>query len=416
MFDLITRYTNNEQPRLNEAETNCAILINLLSGGRSGFQVGALFESCGVTVIPLLECTGSSKTKNDRLAELAQIIESGGYVIIAGGDGTASWGMEVIEQCCVHHDLAFPFVVLYPIGTGNDLSRSIGWGNKQPSLKRSAVETLLHKYRKRLDEGSCSTLDRWGLRWTFTDPSNTNTVWGRGLPKNFLCYVSVGYDARIAYEFEIDRQGQDDDVVTTAASNHMVYVYHGSKELFSPMPPLTSEDVRLWVDGEEVELPEGTRSLKILNINSAMNGLFCWGTSPSNPNELQEWTPPRLDDQKMEVVTTNGLKNMLGYRLNYSHAHRVAQTKHVVWEIMREMEIQVDGEAWIQKPCRLEFFLRDQIPVLIGKYGCRGVEEEVLTIQSDPSSVLGAVRKQRISRLSALACKQLGLETQESTI
>lgn len=395
-------------------ELNCALLVNLKSGGRTGQAVGDLFQSFGVTVIPLLETILSSPTRDARVEELSLIIRNGGHIIIAGGDGTACWGIQVIEECCKQHQLTYPFVSTFPLGTGNDLSRCLGWGNTQPVLKQSAVETLLHKYCKRLNEGSVSVLDRWGLDWQFTDPTKTNTCWGRPLPQNFLCYVSIGYDARIAYEFEVDRQNAEESFIAkrkdadqlppphSPAKNQMVYVYHGAKEFFSPMRPLTREDVRVWVDGEEIELQPGTRSLKIMNINSAMNGLFCWGSSNSKKNELQNWSAPRLDDRKLELMSTSGLKNMLRFRLNYSHAHRIAQTRHIVWEILREMEIQIDGEAWVQKPCRLEFFLRDQIPILVGKFGCRGLHEDLTQIHSKADPSLAEKRRQWVSSLDTL--------------
>jgi len=401
---LFSRKKSETPTELTDEERNCALLVNLKSGGRAGETVGELFANCGVTVIPLLETTQSSPTRDDRLQELGAVIQNGGHIIIAGGDGTAAWGIQVIGECCQVHELDFPFVTTYPIGTGNDLSRCLGWGNKQPALKLSAVETLLHKYCKRQREGSVSVLDRWGLDWQFTDPTNTNTCWGRPLPQNFLCYVSIGYDSRIAYEFEVDRQNAEASF-NSAAKNQAVYVYHGAKEFFSPMRPLTRDDVRVWVDGEEVELQPGTRSLKIMNINSAVNGLFYWGSASSSKRELQTWHAPRLDDGEMEVISSTGLKSMLGFRLNYGHAHRIAQTRHIVWEIMREMEIQVDGEAWVQKPCRLEFFLRDQIPVLVGKFGCRGVHEDVAQIHKKPaeSKEIAEKRRQWIADLDTLA-------------
>lgn len=404
MMRFVQRRKSKEPKKINlsNSERNCALLVNVKSGGRTGQIVGDLFTQCGITVIPLLETIQSSSTRASRLEELSTVIQNGGHIIIAGGDGTAAWGVQVIEECCEEHNLEFPFISTYPLGTGNDLSRCLGWGNKQPALKQSAVETLLHKYCKRLKEGSVSVLDRWGLNWQFTDSTNTNTCWGRPLPQNFLCYVSIGYDARIAYEFEVDRQ-KSEESFNSPAKNQMVYVYHGAKEFFSPMRPLTRDDIRVWIDGEEVELQPGTRSLKLMNINSAMNGLFCWGSSTSRKNELKEWSPPRLDDGKVEVMSTGGVKNMIGFRLNYSHAHRIAQTRHVVWEIMREMEIQVDGEAWVQKPCRLEFFLRDQIPVMIGKFGCRGVHDDVQEIhQKSKDAALGESRRKWVKDLDTL--------------
>lgn len=392
---------------LTEAETNCAILVNTKSGGQKGEDIGNHFRTMGISVFPFHEFVQPA-TSDARYRELSEVIEDGAHIIIAGGDGTNVWGTQVIEECCIRYDLNYPFVCLYPIGTGNDLSRSLGWGNKQPPVQLASCEKMVKNYAEGLGDDHITGLDRWGIHCSFTDKGNTNNCWGRPLPKNFLCYCSIGYDARIAYDFEVERQ-KNPERFTSQQSNQMAYIYHGTSEFFSPCKPLTSEDVRIWVNGEEMHLPDNIRSLKLLNINSAANGVFFWGSTPSTSDEpCKEWTPPRLDDGKLEMVGSQGARALVGFRVNYGHAFRLAQTKHVVWQILREMEMQVDGEAWIQKPCTIEFFLRDKIPTIVGKTGPRGVDEEISLLQKSgtTSPEVGLKRRETIQNLEEIACRK----------
>jgi diacylglycerol kinase (ATP) len=48
-------------------------------------------------------------------------------VIICGGDGTIPWVLS--ELLALDVDLTSVIIGIIPIGTGNDFSRSIGWGS-----------------------------------------------------------------------------------------------------------------------------------------------------------------------------------------------------------------------------------------------------------------------------------------------
>lgn len=53
-------------------------------------------------------------------------------VVVSGGDGTILWVVGLVMQMGIDiNDLAF---AINPIGTGNDFSRSLGWGF-QPLIK-----------------------------------------------------------------------------------------------------------------------------------------------------------------------------------------------------------------------------------------------------------------------------------------
>jgi hypothetical protein len=49
-------------------------------------------------------------------------------VVVCGGDGTVGWVLNTIEDCRHLLNCPSPAVAIIPIGTGNDLSRQLGWG------------------------------------------------------------------------------------------------------------------------------------------------------------------------------------------------------------------------------------------------------------------------------------------------
>lgn len=48
-------------------------------------------------------------------------------IIICGGDGTIIWGVEECHKAGLNFEKLL--IACLPIGTGNDFSRTIGWGS-----------------------------------------------------------------------------------------------------------------------------------------------------------------------------------------------------------------------------------------------------------------------------------------------
>ena len=181
----------------------------------------------------------------------------------------------------------------------------------------------------------------------------------------------------VAWKFEQERR-QHPDRFNNQIKNQVMYVKHGFTEFFKPSEPIT-DFVDVIIDNDSVKLPQACRSLKIININSAMNGCFFWGSGKSRDFEYQQIHPPRLDDSKIEVMATRGVHDMLQHRVNLTHAQRLAQTNDVLIRFKKipstGIALQIDGEAWIVKQkCTLHVQIHDKLPVVIGYNSPRGVQ------------------------------------------
>ena len=62
-------------------------------------------------------CGGGGESGDDGVPECV--------VLVAGGDGTIGWALNTIDA--LHLDPA-PTIALLPLGTGNDLARTLGYG------------------------------------------------------------------------------------------------------------------------------------------------------------------------------------------------------------------------------------------------------------------------------------------------
>lgn len=75
-------------------------------------------------------------------------------LLVCGGDGTVGWVLSTLDQLGW---AAYPPIALLPLGTGNDLSRAMGWGGTHSDEPLAEVLAAVQT------ETSVTHLDRWRL-------------------------------------------------------------------------------------------------------------------------------------------------------------------------------------------------------------------------------------------------------------
>ncbi|EEE68333.1 hypothetical protein OsJ_26615 [Oryza sativa Japonica Group] len=145
-------------------------------------------------------------------------------VMVAGGDGTVGWVLGCLGDLYVQNREPIPPVAVIPLGTGNDLSRSFGWGASFPFGWKAAAKRSLYK----AIFGSVSCLDSWHIVVSMPERGDEEeeldfphslrnlgecTFYDDGtaegeLPETVSCfdgvfynYFSIGMDAQVAYGF-----------------------------------------------------------------------------------------------------------------------------------------------------------------------------------------------------------------------
>ena len=79
------------------------------------------------------------------------------FLLIAGGDGTICSVMNYVRTLPAWTHTNPPFAII-PLGTGNDLSRALGWG--ESAEEQINAQDLLLEYVKK---GKQELLDRWRM-------------------------------------------------------------------------------------------------------------------------------------------------------------------------------------------------------------------------------------------------------------
>ncbi len=79
-------------------------------------------------------------------------------LLVCGGDGTAGWILGALAKLRMNRRLQFqPPLAVVPLGTGNDLARSLGWG---PGIKTAdEIPSRLEMIRR----ADVTILDQWDL-------------------------------------------------------------------------------------------------------------------------------------------------------------------------------------------------------------------------------------------------------------
>ncbi|XP_058391857.1 diacylglycerol kinase kappa isoform X1 [Diceros bicornis minor] len=159
-------------------------------------------------------------------------------------------------------------------------------------------------------------------------------------------YFGIGLDAKISLDFNT-RRDEHPGQYNSRIKNKMWYGLLGSKELLQRSYRKLEERVHLECDGEAISLPN-LQGIVVLNITSYAGGVNFWGSSTATT----EYEAPAIDDGKLEVVAIFGSVQMAMSRIINLHHHRIAQCREVMITIDGEegIPVQVDGEAWVQKP------------------------------------------------------------------
>ncbi|XP_065193723.1 diacylglycerol kinase zeta-like [Sycon ciliatum] len=265
-------------------------------------------------------------------------------ILVCGGDGTIGWILSVIDQLKIR---PCPPIAVLPIGTGNDLARTLNWGG---GYQDEPLTRILHQ----VDDAAIIHLDRWDLQLTPipVDLSQEDEVPAAGapavsdtLPLTVMNnYFSMGADALVVLDFHESREAKPERF-NSRWYNKIYYAQAGGKELFERKLRDLFKHVEVTADGVDLTpriREQRVAALACINITRYSAGTQPWGI----PAADCEFGPTQLDDGKFEIIgfTTP----MLATLQMGSHGIRLAQCSQAVISTKRVIPAQVDGE-----PCRL---------------------------------------------------------------
>ena len=163
-------------------------MINSRAGGRAGPRLTqALYRALGhAQVFELADHRPDRvlgavwKNLGERVARgdgAAIALRDRLVVLAAGGDGTVAWVLKTLAD--LRLEPAPPPVAVLPLGTGNDLALSFGWGDRFDARWVGRHEAL-YRTLKRVADAEAHDLDTWHVRLSVKGPSDASGGAGEG--------------------------------------------------------------------------------------------------------------------------------------------------------------------------------------------------------------------------------------------
>lgn len=279
----------------------------------------------------------------------------GEYRILAcGGDGTVGWVLRGIND----RNVKAPVGIL-PLGTGNDLSKALGWG---PSF---AAGDPLDKVLYNVMKSKKVLLDRWILKATPITFDGSEPKEEDVRSEFINNYFSIGTDAEIAIQFHEKRQ-KDPEGFKSPVKNKIVYTFIGASEMFTSNNKL-SENIKLEVDGKEIDIKKsGIQCIAFVNLLNMYSGTIMWGTKLSKSELAKGFVPASYGDGKLEVVSMKGAFDLGQVSSGLFMPDKLAQGSNIKITFLKDIPYacEYDGEPYIQKPAVMEISLFEKAALL----------------------------------------------------
>lgn len=368
----------SEKEVVESPKTSICAFVNCNSGERSAakFVVKQLNALLGAdNVFDLFPVSGEPPAIATAKQFLAQKVPQ--LLLVAGGDGTVSLSMDLVDALKKDGQLnaeAAPIAVL-PMGTGNDLSRSLGFGGgytKPLSRAEAKFEAHLH----RLFTAQPRMVDRFQLTISNAD----GKVEYQQLLTN---YFSVGFDAEVAANFGKFRT-ENPQMCRSRSMNKIWYGVFGAKSLcHSSVIP--KKRLSVVIDGVPKQVPPSSKAVVVLNMITYAGGNILWQDS------RHQYSPPNVSDRLAEVVALGGVWHMVGVGVGARAATKLGQGRVVEIELPGSYTMQYDGEpinvhqAPRQTKIRVEWHSQSLGTELKRHHHTRASDTETLHAQEEES-------------------------------
>ncbi|XP_064171775.1 diacylglycerol kinase epsilon [Anguilla rostrata] len=324
--------------------------VLVLANTRSGNNMGEALLREFRTVLNPVQVFDLSELPPAKALQLCVLLPAGSVrVLVCGGDGTVGWVLDAIDAMKLKGQEQFaPQVTILPLGTGNDLSNTLGWGAGY------AGEIPVEQVLRNIMDAEVVKMDRWKVQ--IASKGYYNFRKPKVLSMNN--YFSVGPDALMALNFHAHRE-KTPSLFSSRIINKAVYFFYGTKDCLVQECKDLDKRIELELDGERVRLPS-LEGIIVCNIRYWGGGCRLWDGMGDEP-----CPPTRLDDGLLEVLGVFGSFHCAQIQVKLANPVRLGQA-HTVRMVLKSsrMPMQVDGEPWAQGPCTITITHKTQTLML----------------------------------------------------
>uniref|UniRef100_A0A670YDM9 Diacylglycerol kinase n=1 Tax=Pseudonaja textilis TaxID=8673 RepID=A0A670YDM9_PSETE len=304
-------------------------------------------------------------------------------ILACGGDGTVGWILSILDELQLNPQ---PPVAVLPLGTGNDLARTLNWGGGYTD--EPVAKILCH-----VEDGAIVQLDRWNLQVERNPDFSPDEVEDgtHKLPLNvFNNYFSLGFDAHVTLEFHESREANPEKF-NSRFRNKMFYAGAAFSDFLQRSSRDLSKHVKVVCDG--TDLTSKIQELKFQCIVFLNIPRYCAGTMPwGNPGDHREFEPQRHDDGYIEVIGFT-MASLAALQVG-GHGERLHQCREVTLLTYKSIPMQVDGEPCRLAPSLIRISLRNQANMVQ-----KSKRRTSMPLLNDPHAIPDRLRI-RVNRIS----------------
>ncbi|XP_023592675.1 diacylglycerol kinase iota [Trichechus manatus latirostris] len=304
-------------------------------------------------------------------------------ILACGGDGTVGWILSILDELQLSPQ---PPVGVLPLGTGNDLARTLNWGG-------GYTDEPVSKILCQVEDGTIVQLDRWNLH-VERNPDLPPEELEDGvckLPLNvFNNYFSLGFDAHVTLEFHESREANPEKF-NSRFRNKMFYAGAAFSDFLQRSSRDLSKHVKVFCDG--TDLTPKIQELKFQCLVFLNIPRYCAGTMPwGNPGDHHDFEPQRHDDGYIEVIGFT-MASLAALQVG-GHGERLHQCREVMLLTYKSIPMQVDGEPCRLAPAMIRISLRNQANMVQ-----KSKRRTSMPLLNDPQSVPDRLRI-RVNKIS----------------
>jgi len=225
-------------------------------------------------------------------------------IIACGGDGTVSWMNSIFDKFLKNGIITreeVPPIGVIPLGTGNDLSRVLGWGGGYEG------ESAIKLFKELTFDSEVIEMDRWKVD-VIPDKSFLNKLKLKQGPKTIIMnnYFSIGSDANIAYAFHTTRK-EHPSLFKSRVINKIWYFSLGGVEYFKSIYNSVAHHV-VGIFKHKSNVSTTNESKITLNTNDTLLALN--GESSDNNSINSRNTNNQPNEDKISIASSGKQKKL----------------------------------------------------------------------------------------------------------
>ena len=309
-------------------------------------NISLLKAAFTILVIDILISKEYEKGKNFIKTYLNSFVNNQLKILIAGGDGSV---LSIVEDLYKDNiDIDRLIFGIFPCGTGNDLCHSLGYGNSVEFGKKiNNLENFIYLYTR----SKITKIDIWEITINFNENSSLLVSTSKGekiiyssgninnninnnnnniiiinnnkvFTKNFINYMSIGYDAVCGAEFEMKRS-------SNRTCNRIIYGYEGVKRYLCCKKNHTINELIdnfISYDNNNKNIDnKNDSSMNIIRVNSNKQILY---EKEENKEELNE---ELVNNNKENIINTENIIDTNENNINTKNNNILNGTKKVIF-------------------------------------------------------------------------------------